>query len=152
MFTKYNNVTVPKNYSGNRFRSSAEEIPMKTHRADAISQSTGIKTSVSPFYHSLNEPLVEEKPSPNVDLSYYEENDLDINESVEITDTPSAKSDQSKSFPTSHFNGLDSLSKLFDNTSSDDLLLLSLILLLAGDDGKNRIDTITLLALLLMHH
>ena len=152
MFTKYNNVTVPKNYSGNRFRSSAEEIPMKTQRADAISQSTGIKTSVSPFYHSLNEPLVEEKPSPNVDLSYYEENDLDINESVEITDTPSAKSDQSKSFPTSHFNGLDSLSKLFDNTSSDDLLLLSLILLLAGDDGKNRIDTITLLALLLMHH
>ena len=55
MFTKYNGINLPKNYSGTKFRQPPEDTTMKTHRPqdEKFKMQGIIKTSVSPSFQSI---------------------------------------------------------------------------------------------------
>ena len=154
MFTKYNNISVPKNYSGNRFRQVSEDTETKMHRATVANvKPNEAKTSVSPYFqaqltNSLS--LAQEEDDRNTKNEEF----LDtVQEDVEeFNDTPADKSVEADiSAPISNI-AENKLMQLFKNVKNDDLLLLALILLFAKDNTENGTDALVILALLLMYH
>lgn len=153
MFTKYNNVSIPKNYSGSRFHQGNDDTEMKTHRATESIPSTNItKTSVSPYFRSnlIKESSLATEDSE--DSSFEVPYDASMEEKAEIIDTPADKDSDSSTGNLTPNDEEGALSRLFKNIKNDDLLLLALILLLSKDGADNSFDAIVILALLLMYH
>ena len=148
MFTKYNGINVPKNYSGNRFKETID-TEMKTHKAEGVHISTPIKKSASPqSFQSVIDKAVE---SEFIETDYYEEisseseeisDPVSINEYDVEENLPSATSSPSKEL---------GLSTLLESLQEDDLLLIALILILAGNEGYENKELIITLALLLLY-
>ena len=154
MFTKYNNVNIPQNYSGNRFRQSPEDTEMKTHRATANTSALvgSTKTSVSPYFQAqLNDDNIIPIEYSSDDTNE-EANDVEQEENIEIIDTPTNKVPNFNSAPPMQSMEENKLYQLFKNVKNDDLLLLALILLLAKDNTENGSDALAILAFLLMYH
>ena len=168
MFTKYNNINIPQNYSGNRFKHDITNTEMKTHRPTTTS---AVKTSVSPYFQESVNNAIESLPSSdNVNIEsatkevgFGEISDTPLGEieSVRANDEESSLNvnepmlnGASESKSTEPSNSLDTsrLTDMFKSIKSDDLLLLVLILLLAKDNTENGIDALVILALLLMYH
>ena len=141
MFTKYTNMKLPQNYSGSRFKPATEDTEMKTHRAkDTGTPINNVKTSVSPYFQSsfVNEQSYSFEPQEDRDTY---ETDVDV---------PTQQEETNEDVSTSTHATLKELTRLFAGIKSDDLLLLALIILFASDSGQNSVDTIVILALLLL--
>ncbi len=172
MFTRYSGIEVPKNYSGNRFRrKSIEETDTKIHKSQP--QDT-VKSSISPSFEQAqsspldmnimeqaevnyeNEDFIENVPSEDEEADKGEEKSSledsiessdninnTLNDEVEQTSKKEALINQIKSSPISDFLRF---------VKGDDLLLISLIVMLASEKSLNNYDIIILLALLLVYH
>ena len=166
MFTKYNGINLPKNYSGTKFKQPLEDTQMKTHRAKTDnSMSRGvIRTSVSPSFQGALDKVVETADTVDYtaqnddDASFYEEiSDAYAQNEVaackNTTKEESVKLECENKEPTTHdlFNEL-GVSHLFENIHKDDLLLIALIVLFAQEHLQNSMDAIIILALLLLYH
>ncbi len=148
MFSKYSNVEVPRNYSGNRFRQGQElKTETKTHPATNYSAT---KSSVSPAYHeqvaSIEENEENECESSNAICEECElKNEENVDHVCENEENPaqSCEECQRSSF---------SLGDILKGINSEDLLLICLIIFLSADGGINNNDIVILLALLLAFH
>ena len=178
MFTKYNGINLPNNYSGTKFRQPIEDTTMKTHRAldEKVIQKGVVRTSVSPtFQNALNSTIQEareiesfsddEHALPHIDnsasSSFFEE---EVCESTAIcednNDYPSSQFDSKcdigdKNDKEAHPLNLlkeSGLGKLIDNLNKDDILLIALIVIFAQEHSANSLDAIVILALLLLYH
>lgn len=67
MFTKYNGINLPNNYSGTKFKQPIEDTNMKTHRAQDERPITRgvVRTSVSPSFQGALDKAVEKASSEN---------------------------------------------------------------------------------------
>lgn len=144
MFSRYTNYNVPKNYSGNRFQSNdAYETSTKTHTYDEYG---AVSSSVSPTYE-------ERITATNrlVDSEVYVEDEVqDITEeNSSVLDNPST--DQVARTETSP-SVLETLGDAFSKISSEDLLILCIIIFLSTDKSFNNNEIIILLALLLIYN
>ena len=149
MFSRYNNIVIPKNYNGNRFR-EIEDTEMKTHKAyeSSIKQVT-TKTSSSPSFQSL----IDQKANENEDFTKEEDEEkyqnIDtVSTENELSPNDTRPNNQSKYTTTPYQES--GLSKLISDIKGDDLLLIALILLLAEGEREGNQELIVLLALLLL--
>lgn len=161
MFTKYRGIEIPQNYSGSRFSAPPPDIEMKTHRPSTVY--TPSKTSISPtFQASLesSEPSSVEEIPDNV----YEIEEASYDNSSVASENSSAKAQElvSSDIPKQESNGTNNKSGVFEefrpfvskflkNISSDDLLLLSLVILLFGDGGEESSELILPLLCLFLY-
>lgn len=150
MFTKYNGIEIPKNYSGSRFK-SLSDVEMKTHKATVSSPPMQeIKSSASPSFQEVIDKTVSE-------LKETDEN-IEISEPLtQISDTPACISvdeeSNGASFPQEKALHRElGILKLLDKVKQDDLLLIALIILFASDSSENSLDAVVILALLLLYH
>lgn len=148
MFTKYSGINVPKNYSGNRFKESID-TEMKTHKAEGVHISTPIKKSSSPqSFQSIIDKAVE-PDTTNAD--YYEEipgENEEISDPVSINEYDVEEAPLPEPITPAKELGL---STLLESLQEDDLLLIALILILAGNEGYENKELIITLALLLLY-
>ncbi len=156
MFTRYSNIEIPKNYSGNRFKKTIiEDTTMKTHENE---MQGAIKSSVSPTY---SEHLYQNELD-NSDISNHsdavdnniskEEDDRNIIENDINEDTENNQGDECANCDLEKEKSKLSLAPIFDylrDIKSDDMLLILLIIILASDRSAQNNDIIMLLALLL---
>lgn len=155
MFTKYANVRVPENYSGNRFKSPTIETEMKTHRSDGVhSTASPVKTSLSPYFKSKLSSENDERSTEELHEVTNGINEIYVNEnqstSTEINATPpEGNAQNSESSSVLPITAKD-LSRFLGNFKSDDILLLALILLVAKEGSEESTDALILLALLLL--
>ncbi len=70
MFTRYKGISIPENYSGNRFK-TPPETSTKTHKPTA--SYTGTKTSISPAF---NQAIIEKQRQFDNRIDEYESQDL----------------------------------------------------------------------------
>ncbi len=176
MFTRYKGIEIPQNYSGNRFKS---EVPppiteTKTHKPTSYSPT---KTSISPLFENAlktadavsdfkkesYETDEEFNIISNDDLNAYAENNeenLDAIEEIEKVnsiDCANESFDKEKRAIT-HQKGnlLDEfkplIGKIIGNVNSEDLLLLSLVVLLMGESNASSNELILPLLFLLLYH
>lgn len=138
MFSKYSNVEVPKNYSGNRFRNTREiQTETKTHSASTYSAT---KSSVSPIY--------QEQASYIEDVQEVEDDIINEEESESIDQVDENEEASSSEKQKSSF----SLADLLNGINAEDLLLICLIIFLSAESGINNNDIIIILSLLLAYH
>ena len=155
MFTKYTSIKVPENYGGSRFTKAPMETEMKTHRPESIaSQSTPVKTSVSPFFQNSHKSEISQSMAEEVDVTSYEDttadDELTASDYECISHEDKASSINENVSPQTPHTGIMELSRFLEKIKNDDLLLLTLILLFAKDGGDEGMDGIILLALLLL--
>lgn len=148
MFTRYNEITVPKNYSGTRF--TENDIETKTHRGSIVGGSSSIPPSNPKSYEENfdtppNISSVPEESSPVID-----EGEIFDEENENYIEEASPKAGKA-------FEGTDILSEfksglngLFSHLSKDDLLLVGLILLLSDKGGEDSFSLMLMLSLLLL--
>lgn len=157
MFTKYTDVAIPTNYSGNRFRVSSQDNT-KIHKGESISpQQT--RTSVSPsFQASINNAANNMKETKEECFDCYSLKDEslfnklsneDSKEKCEVNDEEISKNATRGEEFLSNFKS-SSLGQFLSSIGHDDLLLIALIILLSGEQSST--DTIILLSLLLLYH
>lgn len=162
MFTKYRGIEIPQNYSGSRFSVPPPETGMKTHRPSTVY--TPSKTSISPTFQAsldaLSAPSQIEEIPDNVyeieDESYestYNQSDDYSDSSEELSEYDiQSKKDQESSKSNSVFEEFKPfVNKFLKNITSDDLLLLSLVLLLFGDGGEESSELILPLLCLFLY-
>ncbi len=170
MFTKYQGISLPQNYSGNRFRSYPKDTEMKTHKAQEPSRnSSGVKTSVSPIFQEASKRTSNASDNAKSTFDYQQRNEEDDKEfyedKSEIIDTSPEKSYENDDSDNqaeekndnvayeetlSDFFSKSGLSKMLNGLHSDDILLLALILILAGEGEAQNPDAIVILSLLLL--
>lgn len=159
MFTRYSDIDIPKNYSGNRFRKSQyEDTTMKTHENE---MQGAINTSVSPtFKDRLNHS---DYPANKLYQSHHNIDIVsdDINQPVNEQNSLMSDTNDSSLSEEAHLNysindsknnsqlGISSILDYIKDIKSDDLLIILLIILLASDKASSNNDIIILLALLL---
>ena len=144
MFTKYNSVEIPQNYSGNRFKNLGE-TEMKTHRAALTSvQQSPVKSSTSPTFQEVIDKTMN-------DVEEVEADSLDISSESELSYTPQQLDETPNTAKDTSTNEF-SLAGFVDKISKDDLLLIALIILFASDSSVSSYDTVIILALLLLYH
>ena len=159
MFTRYSEIDIPKNYSGNRFKkTSFEDTTMKTHENEMQSATN---TSVSPTfkerfnhndYHANKFYQTEdntETVSNEINQSINEQNSLIVDDKDN-----SFLEEKQVNYSTNNSNidsklGINSIFDYLKDVKSDDLLIILLIILLASDKSSSNNDVIILLALLL---
>lgn len=151
MYSRYSNIKLPQNYSGSRF---SVETETKLHKPPEL---TGIKNAHSPsFVTSIKKESINERDDDFIDedndeISYeedYFENTYDesssSNEPQEIEASVPAQKSVRGGFDLSLIKGI------FDKISSEDLLILGVILLIATDSSGISDSAIWILALLLL--
>ena len=149
MFTRYKGIEIPQNYSGNRFRNEAPITETKTHKP---SVSSSAKTSISPSFesvlkHGTFQPIEEQIVE---DVSDFYENEVisEENPPIMIEESPSEGKDKERTL----FDDFKPLvSSVLKNVSSEDLLLLSLIILLMSEGNEDSNDVILPLLLLFLY-
>ncbi|MBQ8546512.1 MAG: hypothetical protein IJ437_06200 [Clostridia bacterium] len=167
MFTRYKGIDIPQNYSGSRFKSEPPKTEMKTHKPTSVYTPT--KTSISPTferavsqgYQEAFESITDEEISDNVsdfnDIS--EENYCLENEYIENKPESQENAEEftEECAPPQKKCGIfDELSPFIDsffkNISSEDLLLLSLVILLFSEGNEESNDLIIPLLCLFLYH
>ena len=167
MFTRYNGVEIPKNYSGSRFRQQVENTETKMHRPKEAPPLQNVRKSVSPTFQEVIDNAIKDVEQSQAKNS--ESNGFLLAQETEATansDTPPSKTVESgvnDNVPSvKSLNGItDSeknehspieggIRKLLDGIAKDDLLLIALILMLAEGGEGDSLDLITMLALLLL--
>lgn len=158
MFTKYTDIDLPKNYSGNRFKQAIPDTKMKTHRAqDSSAYNSVVKTAVSPSFQDIIDKTAKESDSEPI-----EEDDKNITVSTEEAPLENTtEADIPIDAPPRGGEKMDEnllrlfkesgLGRLLNNKSRDDFLLIGLIALLASDGAGDNLEAIILLALLLLY-
>ena len=163
MFTRYKGISIPENYSGNRFKAPIE-TETKTHKPSPNAVYGGTKTSISPAFEDAlrerNMNIDNSIPSePYTDEEYQEDtilpennnqdilfDNLDSGSEAEPNDEP-RKEKQSSSL-------LNEFSSLFSQITSkikqDDLIIIGVILLLLSEKSEDM-DVILPLLLLLLY-
>lgn len=150
MFTRYNGIDVPKNYSGNRFRQELE-TEMKTHKAPlpqtapAVTKSSPPQSFQSVIDKAAQGDIADQAESIDAEAAPIEIESPDpvsIIEPALVTDDTAPTSDSLES---------SGLKALFESLKGDDLLLIALILLLSGNEGYENKELIVTLALLLLY-
>lgn len=163
MFSKYKGIEIPLNYSGSRFKSSGVETEMKTHKPSPSYRST--KTSVSPTFQSVINQAVNDSYAQETVPDVYEMSD-DLNEMQKSSEAPLVVIDNNESNEQSSENedekkkGLSSIfdelkpffEKLKSSIKGEDLLLISLIILLASEGGNDSLESILPLLLLFLYN
>ena len=177
MYSKY---TVPENYSGVRFKAPIIETETKLHKPTPSYTST--RTSVSPtFQNAINARIskeIYEKTSedvanfnenapfsPSVEEDYLENKELSTESSFEskvdenIDEFPNERSEidtneNEKRTGIGLFGKefLPILSKITSKISTEDLLLLSLILVFASEENSEAKDLLLPLLLLFLYN
>ena len=146
MFTRYSEVNIPENYSGNRFRGiTAEDTSTKVHKNEVYEAST---SSVSPTFNT----------HINMQNSHAEHNDIEL-KSLEIEDNRAQDDSEAmvslqndNTEKRNIFQELTPFSKYLSKINGEDLLLIALIIFLSSDKNRSNNDVIILLALLLVYH
>lgn len=170
MFTRYKGIDVPQNYSGSRFKSEPPNTEMKTHKPTPIYSPT--KTSISPSferarnhgYQNVVEGQIANESIDNVsDFNDFQEENYSLeNEYFEPESKPLGNGDsnqededkcEQKQQKEGVFDELKPLiNKFLKNINSEDLLLLSLIILLFGEGNEESSDLIIPLLCLFLYH
>ena len=157
MFTKYQGVAIPKNYSGVRFKDGSVETEMKTHRGQITPSQDNIKScAASPTFQSIIDSVasdeVDDLKNDEVQASDFDEQ-IASDEAGEQLNTVKCEEEEKPCISSQPLGFLDNTLKgLLDGIGGDDLLLLCLLLLIATDRQENSIDGIIILALLLLYH
>ncbi len=116
MFTKYNGINLPKNYSGTKFKQPAEDTKMKTHRAQDEKPITKgvIRTSVSPSFQSALDKTMQEANAA-CDVSY----SLSEDKGTSFTDEglSLSVSDDNNSFLTEGDENASNMAEEYDSTN-----------------------------------
>ena len=157
MFTRYNGITLPQNYSGNRFKAYPNDTETKTHKPqEMLPLAQNVRTSVSPSFRDVTRetPVQDDFPEEIYEEPLFddEENTPLREENEEIIHTPPRENQCEASNEAPHPVGKIGLEHLFGNLQSDDILLLTLIFILAKDSSAQSPDAILILALLLFLH
>ena len=175
MYSRYSGISIPKNYGGSRF-SELKETNTKTHRAESMGAT---KSAHSPSFVTSSRKneskIISEEESSNSTIT--EEYTDTFSSIEEITDTYPVKEDEAVDYFSldeysdvseksekeepelaktnnlstrqSVFN-FEALKSLFTDKSSEELLILGIILLLVGDGIKKNEDIVTALILLFL--
>ena len=154
MYTRHTSINIPKNYSGNRFKTAPDNIPVKEHRPV---YNEGIKTAHSPAY---NEEMMK---VPDISSEYippYFDN-ADLNEELDSQDESienTGKNEDEKTCEDTSYNATCALSSfslpfrdILSHIDKEELLLIGIILLLASEKENDNSLMITLLSLLLLY-
>ena len=170
MFTRYKGIDVPQNYSGSRFKSEPQNTEMKTHKPSPVYSPT--KTSISPSFERVvsqgyqntfeSSPFKENIDNVSDFNDFQEENNVLENEYFEPENEPLETYNESqreepdcapKTKKAGIFKELSPfINKFFKNINSEDLLLLSLIILLFGEGNDESSDLIIPLLCLFLYH
>lgn len=145
MYSRYSNISIPKNYGGSRF-SNSNEPPTKTHHGEIRGAS---RSAHSPSFASdkAPEPL---EPELEQELEAVEEEILEHESEPEPLSVSDACESPKKSEEGFGFD-FSSIKSLLSKFDKDSLLILGLILLLMSDNSKANDDIVALLALLLLN-
>ena len=158
MYSRNFGISVPKNYSGNRF-SNQSEPSTKTHRADKPRAS---KHSHSPSFvtrsssnvdSSIIAPLEDENEvyEAEAEQIIQEENFVDISENtVEQVEAEGNQSNIEEEKPKQALLDLSGIHSFLSGIDRDELIILGLIFLFISDSAQKNTDIIALLALLLL--
>ena len=165
MFTRYSNIEIPKNYSGNRFKTNIiEDTTMKIHESEIRSD---IKTSVSPTYNewiyannnSSHYPITDTSQEENLNFDdketnkntdeFFEKNYQKFTENNQIDNVNHSTEAINFSEKKNELFDFSQIPEFFKNIKNDDLLLIVLIIFLASDKSVANNEVIILLALLL---
>ena len=154
MFSKYKGIEIPLNYSGSRFKSSGVETEMKTHKPSPSYRST--KTSVSPTFQSVINQAINDSYAQETVPDVYEMRD-DLNEMQISSEAPLVVIDNKESNEQKGLSSIfDELKPFFEKLKSsikgEDLLLISLIILLASEGGNDSLESILPLLLLFLYN
>ena len=146
MYSRYSGIKLPQNYSGSRF---IRETETKLHNASTLS---GVKSSHSPSFVTSSRG---DLPQKNDALTAEnQENEALQNESFKIDDTYADYDMQKKhdelSEVSSSSENCFSIKSIFENISSEELLILGIILLIATDKDGLSDSALWILALLLL--
>ena len=149
MFTRYKGIEIPQNYSGNRFRNEAPVTETKTHKP-SVSSST--KTSISPSFESVLRHGTIQVPVEQIveDVSDFYENEM-VAEEVAPTMIEEAPLEEKNKEGTLFDDFKPIVSSIIKNVNSEDLLLLSLIVLLMSEGNEDSNDVILPLLLLFLY-
>ena len=163
MFTRYKGISIPENYSGNRFKAPIE-TETKTHKPTQGGVYGGTKTSISPIFESaikertynndINETLYEPTDSYQSEEEAYatsinESQGLDFNEEfIENQDSSSESEDPKKNSILGDFASI--FSQITSKIKQDDFIIIGVILLLLSEKGEDK-DVILPLLLLLLY-
>jgi hypothetical protein len=147
MYSRYSGIKLPQNYSGSRF---VRETETKLHTASTLS---GVKSSHSPSFvtSSKASPLQKAESLSEDDC----ENEEPQNASVISNDTYAdydlqKKHDEVRKVSSPSLDDGFSLKSIFENISSEELLILGIILLIATDKDGLSDSALWILALLLL--
>lgn len=151
MFTRYKGIEIPQNYSGSRFKSDAPPTETKTHKPSA---SFATKTSISPSFENVlrqgeNEELDTNYQNELVSSQdFYEDENYPSEEIIVPSEMPKESQIEEKSL----FNEFKPLvSRIIKNVDSEDLLLISLVILLMNEENEGAGELILPLLLLLLY-
>ncbi len=144
MFSRYSNISIPKNYGGSRF-ADLSETETKTHRA--LTPLAPIKSSHSPSFVPIREPKEEEIADEVSDFENFEDIEAPIVEQDE--ELQEAVGDEDKEDEKNEHSSI--LKSILSNLERDELIILGLILLLISDSSQENTDVIMMLALLLVN-
>ena len=144
MFTRYSGIDIPHNYSGNRFRKAdSDNLDMKIHKNHTQG---AIKSSISPSFEKELSNFTEQNAEAELNSNLGDAALVSIDEQAEIENSDTVDVSDSNSSTTPSINDF------LKSISSDDLLIIALILFLATDKNVENNDIIILLALLLAYH
>ena len=151
MFTRYKGIEIPQNYSGSRFKSEAPITETKTHKP---SPSFATRTSISPSFERIIAPQdVNEELEIDVDLTNDTNTDIEYedtisNSSLRFEDVEE-KCESDKKSLLDEFKPL--IFKTIKNVNHEDLLLLSLVILLMSEGSENSSELIIPLLFLFLY-
>ena len=173
MFTRYKDFSVPQNYSGVRFK-APPETETKLHKPTQLY--TGTKTSVSPIFNEILEQKTKESYQSGEgtmvdDTTYNDEyvESYDNEEYVESYDneikadeenaplseekTVSKENEEAKSSSLGKLGEISSsIGKLLGGLSSENILILGVILLLLDNQSEENLNLILPLVCLLLYN
>lgn len=150
MFTRYNGIEIPQNYSGSRFKNEAPPTETKTHKP---SLAIGTKTSISPSFESAlrRQTSNETKYDDEIIDEFIEANEpeLDSGEDNSFFEEPEQNIEIPEKTLFNEFKPI--VSQIIKSVDQEDLLLLSLVFLLMSEGNESSGELIIPLLLLFLY-
>ena len=158
MFTRYKGIEIPQNYSGSRFKSEPPLTETKTHKPSLTSTT---RTSISPmFENALKNQFESNQVEEIIDsVSEFDQNDNtyieEANENFdnlkdEFSSFENESSELSKgAMLLDEFKPF--VSRILKSVNSEDILLLSLIVLLMSEGNSESNELIVPLLFLFLY-
>ncbi|MBO5374792.1 MAG: hypothetical protein J6A54_05035 [Clostridia bacterium] len=168
MYSRYSNISIPENYSGNRF--SISEPETKTHRGELRGAS---RTTHSPSFIEATSKLQSEAQEIENHNAIYDDTECDVCDNDEPKESTCVDCDEcDKCKITEHHDETEnksekplcvdniqkksrfdfsSIKSLLSGLDTDTLVILGLIILLMSDSDKSNDDVVAILALLLLN-